>query len=101
MSSQQDEASAPEGQEGAGARQEGTGVAPMTDAAGQPAPQPRDPLAGRRLPWKTGDDGRTVFRRVTPFVIWWIWVVFAIFNLIQVVIPDHDYFSLEFTAGLL
>ncbi|MGH3305109.1 MAG: PH domain-containing protein, partial [Streptosporangiaceae bacterium] len=51
--------------------------------------------------WKAGADGRTVFRRGTPFVIWWIWVAFAIFTLAEVAIPDHDYFSLELAAGLL
>jgi len=63
---------------------------------------PGDPdLPGSRRPWKTADDGRTVFRRVTPLVLWWIWVAFALFNLIQVIIPDHDYFSLDLAAGLL
>ncbi len=54
-----------------------------------------------RLPWKSAADGRAVFRRGTPFVIWWAWVVFAIFNVAQIAIPDHDYFSLELVAGLL
>jgi hypothetical protein len=52
-------------------------------------------------PWKSAADGRTIFRRGTPFVIWWIWVAFAIYNLAQIAIPDHDYFSLELAAGLL
>ena len=56
---------------------------------------------GHRPPWKAGADGRTVFRRGTPFVVWWAWVAFAIFNLAEIAIPDHDYFSLEFTAALL
>ncbi len=59
------------------------------------------PAAPSRPPWKPAAGGRTVFRRGTPFVIWWAWVAFAIFNLAQIAIPDHDYFSLEVTAGLL
>jgi hypothetical protein len=55
----------------------------------------------RSIPWKTAADGRAVFRRGTPVVIWWVWVAFAIYNIAQIAIPDHDYFSLEFTAGLL
>lgn len=55
---------------------------------------------GGKLPWKTVGD-RTVFRRLAPLVLWWIWVAFALFNVIQIVIPDHDYFSLELAAGLL
>jgi hypothetical protein len=54
-----------------------------------------------RNPWKEGADGRTMFRRVGPIIVWWIWVIFVLFNLIQVIIPDHDYFSIEFAAGLL
>jgi hypothetical protein len=34
-------------------------------------------------------------------VLWWIWVLFALFNVIEVIIPTHDYFSIEFAAGLL
>lgn len=52
-------------------------------------------------PWKSAADGRTIFRRGTPFIVWWVWVAFAIYNLAEIVIPDHDYFSLELTAGLL
>jgi hypothetical protein len=59
------------------------------------------PLPESRNPWKEASDGRTVFRRIGPIVLWWIWTIFLIFNLIQVIIPDHDYFSLEFAAGLL
>lgn len=58
-------------------------------------------LPGAKSPWKPTADGKTVFRRGTPFVIFWAWVAFAIFNLIQVVIPGHDYFSLELLFGLL
>jgi hypothetical protein len=56
---------------------------------------------GAKSPWKATKDGRTLFRRGTPFILWWLWVAFAIFNLVQIVIPDHNYFSLELGVGLL
>ncbi len=59
------------------------------------------PLPGTRNPWKEGSDGRTVFRRIPPIVLWWIWVAFALFNVIQVISLDHDYFSIEFAVGML
>jgi hypothetical protein len=70
-------------------------------AAGYGQPPPLGTGVAHRPPWKAGADGRTVFRRGTPFVVWWAWVAFAIFNLAEIAIPDHDYFSLEFTAALL
>jgi hypothetical protein len=59
------------------------------------------PMAGSRDPWKETADGRTVFRRAGPMVLWWIWVAFVLFTLIQVIIPGHDYLSIELAAGLL
>jgi hypothetical protein len=73
--------------------------APSAVGYGQAAPSGAKAAPGK--PWKSAADGRTVFRRGTPFVIWWVWVAFAIYNLAQIAIPDHDYFSLELTAGLL
>ncbi|HXB48376.1 MAG TPA: PH domain-containing protein [Streptosporangiaceae bacterium] len=72
-------------------------------ALGQPAPGRvafGGPLPGSSNPWKEAD-GRTVFRRVGPMVLWWIWVAFILFNLIQIVITEHGYFSIELAAGLL
>ena len=84
------------------------GPAPVGPAAaGQPGfgrPELTPPGLSQprtRPAWKATADGRTIFRRGTPFVIWWVWVAFAIFNIAQIAIPDHDYFSLELTAGLL
>jgi hypothetical protein len=83
------------------------GIAPAMDgsqapsAAGDAQATERGAKAPRSTPWKSAADGRTVFRRGTPFVIWWVWVAFAIYNLAEIAIPDHDYFSLELTAGLL
>jgi Bacterial PH domain len=57
--------------------------------------------AGTKLPWKAASDGKAVFRRGTPLVLWWAWVAFVIFNIVDVAIPEHDYFSLELTTGLL
>lgn len=73
----------------------------VSTAAGYAQPAPPATGAAQRPPWKAGADGRTVFRRGTPFVVWWVWVAFAIFNLAEIAIPDHDYFSLEVTAGVL
>jgi hypothetical protein len=73
-------------------------------ASGSPATAPvafGGPLPGSRNPWKETAGGRTLFRRLGPIVLWWIWVIFALFNLIDVLIPDHNYFSLELAAGLL
>ena len=79
-----------------------------------PAPLPslllRTPMASQLLPpgsaatkqpWRASADGKAVFRRGTPLVLWWLWVAFAVFNIIDVAVPDHDYFSFELTAGLL
>lgn len=56
--------------------------------------------ASDKKPWKLADDGRTVFRLVSPIVIWWAWVAFAIVILALVAIPAHNYFSAELAAGL-
>lgn len=56
--------------------------------------------ASDKQPWKLAEDGRTVFRLVSPIVIWWAWVAFAIVILALVAIPGHDYFSAELAAGL-
>jgi Bacterial PH domain len=102
MSSQPDEAAAR------------AGVSPA--AAGPTEPAFAAPAAGRarpggfgaaavatsaKLPWKTTADGTTVFRRPAPLILFWLWIAFALFNLFDVALKDHDYFSLELTAGLL
>jgi hypothetical protein len=105
--------------EPAGARVTGQDLpepAPMNQDLPEPAPMSQDRVAGgelpgpglqipagkpARTPWKAAADGKTVFRRETPFIIFWIWIAFVIFNVVQVIIPDHDYFSIELAAGLL
>jgi hypothetical protein len=89
VSSPQDEASARDGEPTA------REYAAPTMAAAAP------PVAGPCRPWKAAADGGTVFRRGAPFVVWWVWVIFAAYGTIQVVVADHDYFSVELTAALL
>jgi hypothetical protein len=78
-------------------------VSPTEPAFAAPAvSQVRRPAgAVGPLPWKVTAEGKTVFRRGAPLLLWWLWVAFAVFNLLDVAIPDHDYFSVELAAGLL
>jgi Bacterial PH domain len=101
MSSQPDEAAA---------RAAGSAAAagPAEPRFATPAGQPRAGGFGAsavstagKMPWKTTADGTTVFRRPAPLILFWLWVAFALFNLFDVGFRDHDYFSLELTAGLL
>lgn len=75
-------------------------VRPRQDQAA-PAGQASGWRPSLQPPWKSAADGRTVFRRGTPFVVWWIWVIITAYAIVQVLVADHDYFSLELTAGLL
>jgi hypothetical protein len=77
-------------------------------AAAEPAPAANagpapgtGPAEGAKQPWKSSDDGKTVFRLGTQFIIWWAWVAFAIFNVFELVLRDRDYFSIEVIAALL
>ena len=87
-----------------------SGPVASTGPAASSGPASASPVAGGAMPdsaigarslWKTTKDGRAVFRRGTPLVLWWIWIAFVVFNLVQIIVPDHDYFSLEMSAGLL
>jgi hypothetical protein len=51
--------------------------------------------------WRTTDDGRTVFRLMPPLVLWWVWVAFALANVIDLIVQSHDWFSVEVAAVLL
>jgi hypothetical protein len=94
--------------------------APTRGHAPTPAPESADPrspeaasaapaarrltLGGRiagRLQWKAAGEGKVVYRRGGPLALWWLWVAFAVFNFFDVAVQDHDYFSVELTAGLL
>ncbi len=44
---------------------------------------------------------RRCFAAPAPLILFWLWVAFALFNFFDVAARDHDYFSLELTAGLL
>jgi len=88
MSSQRDEASEPAVATPAGRRATSAGVGAGAAAAA-------------RLPWKATAEGMAVFRRPAPLLLFWLWVAFALFNLFDVAVPDHDYFSLKLAAGLL
>jgi hypothetical protein len=73
---------------------------PLTAAAG-PA-RPAHPASETVLTsGKLTADGKILYRRLTPLVLWWVWVAFAVFCLVDVVFPAHSYFSIEFVAGLL
>jgi hypothetical protein len=66
-----------------------------------------DPASGNmpgssrlRSAWKTGPDGKTIFRLVPPLVLWWCWVAFAVINVADLAIQSHSWFAVEVTAGL-
>lgn len=54
-----------------------------------------------RLLWKTRQDGRTVFRHQGPLVLWWVWMVFALVNIIYLAIDDRTIGSLRGILALL
>ena len=74
-----------------------------------PAPAGRRSGAPGQLPgtgrlksaWKTGADGRTVFRLVPPLVLWWVWAAFVVINLVDLAFQSRDRFGLEVAAALL
>jgi hypothetical protein len=59
------------------------------------------PATGTKPVWKTDEQGRTTFRLTGPLILWWAWVVFAVANLLDLVIQSRDWFSLEITGALL
>jgi hypothetical protein len=71
-------------------------------------PVPPGPSSGQfpgasrlKSAWKTGPDGRTVFRLIPPLVLWWIWVAFVAINFIDLAIQGRDRFGLEVACTLL
>jgi hypothetical protein len=51
---------------------------------------------------KTADpDGRRVFRSPSAVAIWWLWVLFAVGNLIDLVIQGRDHVSVVAACSLL
>jgi hypothetical protein len=45
--------------------------------------------------------GTKVFRLTGPIVLWWIWVVFAAANLVDLAVQGRDWESVEIAVGLL
>ena len=43
---------------------------------------------------KKDQDGRQVFRSVGAVVVWWIWLLFAVGNLIDLAVQGRDHLSL-------
>ena len=43
---------------------------------------------------KQDQNGRQVFRSVGAVVVWWIWVLFAVGNLIDLAVQGRDHLSL-------
>lgn len=78
-------------------------VPPGPVPPGKPA-GPTGPLPGTsrlKSAWKTGPDGRTVFRLIPPLVLWWVWVAFVVINLIDLLIQGRDRFGAEVACALL
>lgn len=75
MSSQQQPFRPASGQSGTG---NGNGNGQRAPAGGKPAP------AGT---------GRQVFRSVPALVVWWLWLAFAVVNLVDLAIQGRDHFS--------
>ncbi len=50
--------------------------------------------------WKAKADGNAVFRHPAPLVLWWAWVLFAVGNLIDLAVSDHDFYVAR-VGGLL
>ena len=55
---------------------------------------------GPRSLWKAKADGNTVFRHQAPLVLWWAWILFAVGNLIDLAVSDHDFYVVR-VGGLL
>jgi hypothetical protein len=75
--------------------------------AGTPAPA-RGPQAGYGVKnpgpkplWKARQDGKTVFRHVTPLVLWWGWAIFAVANFVDLAVTDHNFYVFKVTGLLL
>jgi Bacterial PH domain len=62
--------------------------------------QDRGELASDRRWWKRVAGDQAVYRLITPVIFWWGWAVFAVVFAAQSLISDHDYLSVELTAGL-
>ncbi len=69
---------------------------------GQPAfGQPNLQVKQTGPAWKVRPDGTKVFRMGTPLVLWWIWVVFALANLIDLAVQGRTWFDLQAGVAVL
>jgi hypothetical protein len=57
--------------------------------------------AGSKPPWKSADGNKTVFRHSAPFVLWWVWIAFTVFNVIDLSLGSRHYSSLVIVVMLL
>lgn len=50
---------------------------------------------------KKAPDGREVFRSIGAVIVWWVWVLFAVGNLIDLAVQGRDHLSLVAAFALL
>jgi Bacterial PH domain len=83
-----------------------TGRPGRTDTQGQAAPPPEPgpgsgtkpgPAPKRAQPVRPPD----VYRSIGALVVWWVWVVFAAANLVDLAIQGHDHFAAMVAAVLV
>jgi hypothetical protein len=82
------------------------GPAPASDGASVSGPAKPGPVKAAGSPGVTGpgisvSGGTKVFRLTGPIVLWWIWVVFAAANLVDLAVQGRDWESVEIAVGLL
>jgi hypothetical protein len=78
-------------------------VPPETAPAGAPETAAARTPGTKRLQsaWTTSSDGRTTFRLMPPLVLWWVWVAFVVFNVVDLAIQSHNWFAIQVTVALL
>jgi Bacterial PH domain len=52
-------------------------------------------------PWRTGEDGTTVFRMPAPLLGWWAWVVFAAVCLADLAVQGRDRAAVQAAVAVL
>jgi hypothetical protein len=82
-----------------------TAAGPVPTGSGQAAGVASRGVGGSttilKSAWRTTEDGRTIFRLMPPLVLWWVWVAFALANIIDLAIQSHSWFAVQVTAVLL
>jgi hypothetical protein len=69
--------------------------------AGSGQPGYGAPPPGPRPLWKVKNGEGRVFRHPTPLVLWWVWVAFAVANVVDVAVVGHGNTAVRVAAGLL